>query len=391
MEVGLDFMNSLRRGSAVLLVLLGFAAAAEVFPLTRAHAGEPVRIALILALTGIASEDNRPALRAARLAVDETNRAGGVLGHPLELLVIDNRSTPLGSKNAADQAVASRVAGVIGPLWSSHALSAAPVLQGARIPMITPTATKPEITWAGDCIFRVCMSDAFQGRVMARFAYRELGARTAVVLKNINEAYSITLADMFRGAFEEAGGTVVWEGAYAGKAVNFEELLRRVRDREPDVLYIPGYARDSGLLIQQAVKMGVRATFLGGDGWGEKMRTYGGDAVVGAYYTTHYHPDLPFENNRVLKRLYRERFGVDRITDMRIPLTYDAVLLFADAVRRAGSVESERVLEALYRTQGFQGATGTIEFDESGDPKSKEASILRFEEGQSVLVRSVAP
>jgi len=386
-----NFMNSLRRGSVVLLVVLALAAAGTAFPPARAHGEAPIRIALILAQSGIASEDNRPALRAARLAVDETNRAGGVLGRPLDLLVIDNRSTPLGSKHAADQAVAARVAGVIGPLWSSHALSSAPVLQEARIPMITPTATKPEITWAGDCIFRACMSDAFQGRVMARFAFEELGARTAVVFKNINEAYSITLADMFEGAFEEAGGSVAWEGAYSGKAVNFERALGRLDDFVPDVVYIPGYARDSGLLIQQAVKMGIRTTFLGGDGWGEKMRAYGGDAVVGAYYTTHYHPDLPFESNRVLKRLYRERFGVERITDIRIPLTYDAVLLFADAVRRAGSVESERVLEALYRTQGFQGATGTIEFGESGDPKRKEASILRFEERRSVLVHSVAP
>jgi len=384
-------MDSVRRGTAILLVFLGLAAAGTAYQPARSRAEDPVRLALILAQTGIASEDNRPAVRAARLAVDETNRAGGVLGRPLELLVIDNRSTPLGSKNAAVRAVESRVAGVIGPLWSSHALSTAPVLQEARIPMITPTATKPEVTWIGDCVFRACMSDAFQGRVMARFAYEELGARAAVVLKNINEAYSITLADMFRGAFEEAGGSVVWEGAYSGKAVNFEKLLKRLGCCEADVIYVPGYARDSGLLIQQAAKMGIDATFLGGDGWGEKMRKYGGDAVVGAYYTTHYHPDLNFENNRILKRLYRERFGVERITDMRIPLTYDAVLLFADAVRRAGGTESEGVLEALYRTQGFRGATGTIEFGESGDPKSKEASILRFEENRSVLVRSVAP
>jgi branched-chain amino acid transport system substrate-binding protein len=184
---------------------------------------------------------------------------------------------------------------------------------------------------------------------------------------------------------------VTWEGGYSGNAVNFEGVLDRVRDLGADVLYIPGYARDSGLVVQQAAKMGIRSTFLGGDGWGESMRKYANDALPGAYYTTHYHPDLPFEHNRVLKRLYRERFGVERITDMRIALTYDAVLLLADALRRAGATGSERVLEALYGTRGFRGATGTIEFDETGDPRSKEASILRFEEGRSVLVRSVAP
>lgn len=373
---------------AALLLLLG--SGLWVYPRCTL-AGDPVRIALILARTGIAAEDNRPAVRAARLAADEVNGAGGVLGHPLELLLIDNQSTPLGSKHAAEQAVQAGVAGVIGPLWSSHALSTATVLQEARVPMITPTATKPEVTEIGDCVFRVCTSDRFQGRVMARFAFGRLGARTAVILKNLNETYSMTLADMFRRSFEEVGGRVVWEGAYTGKAVNFEGVLTGVQEAEADVLFIPGYARDSGLLVQQAVKMGIDATFLGGDGWGESMRKYAGESVVGAYYTTHYHPDLPFERNRELKRLYSERFGVDRITDMRIPLTYDAVLLFADAVERAGSTKRGSVLEALRGTRGFRGTTGTINFDENGDPQGKEASILRFERDRSVLVLSVAP
>ena len=121
------------------------------------------------------------------------------------------------------------------------------------------------------------------------------------------------------------------------------------------------------------------------------MRKYAGEALVGAYYTNHYHPDLPFAKNRELKQAYQERFGENTITDMRIPLTYDAVLLFADAVRRAGTTERERIREALAATRGFQGATGTITFDEAGDPRSKEASILRFETDRSVLVQSVAP
>lgn len=379
-----------RRG--FLLPILGLVLiAGALFPPFSAFAEDPVRIALILARTGIASEDNQPAVGAARLAADEINRSGGVLGRPLELLIIDNQSTPLGSKGAAEHAVQSGVAGVIGPLWSSHALSSAAVLQEARIPMITPTATKPQITRIGDCVFRICNTDSFQGRVMARFAFEQLRARTAVVLKNIHETYSLTLADMFRRSFEERGGEVVWEGSYTGKAVNFEDVLLHVRKIHADVLFIPGYARDSGLLVQQAVKMGVDTIFLGGDGWGESMRKYAGDAVLGGCYTTHYHSDLPFDRNRKLKRLYHERFGQERITDMRIPLTYDAVLLFVHAVERAGSTDRARVLKALAETRGFQGATGTIGFDEMGDPQGKEAIILRFDKEGSVLVHSVGP
>ncbi len=357
----------------------------------RVHGGEPVRIALAVALTGIAAEDNRPAIRAAQLAVSEVNEAGGIHGVPLEMIVMDNGSTPLGSKRVAEEADKAGVLGVIGPLWSSHAMPMASVLQEAGVPMITPTATKPEITGVGDCIFRACMSDRFQGRVMARFAYEHLGARTAVTLTNVSEDYSITLADVFVKSFEEAGGEILWEGEYKGTAVDFQAVLERTQECRPEVLFIPGYARDSGLLVQQAVNMGIETLFLGGDGWGEQMRRYAGDALTGAYYSTHYHPDVPFAENRHLKEMYKTRFGENRITDMRIPLTYDSVRLFADALRRAVRLDRESVLKALASTRSFQGAAGTIAFDSQGDPRSKEAIILRFGPHQSAFIRSVTP
>ncbi len=373
-----------------ILVLFGvvFCASVSWRPL-RAQPLDPVRIAVVLALTGIAAEDNLPAVQAAELAAEEANITGGVLGRPVELEFIDNRSTPIGSKHAAELAVQSGAVGVIGPLWSSHAMPAAAVMQKARIPMITPTATKPEITMTGDCIFRICMSDDFQGLVMARFASERLGAKTAVVLKNINEGYSVTLADMFTRSFEEIGGEVLWQGVYRGTAVNFKDVLDQVRGFRTDVLFIPGYARDSGLLVRQAVKMDIRPTFLGGDGWGENMRYYGGDALVGAYYTTHYHPEVPFAQNRALQKLYQQRFDLEKVTDMRIPLTYDAVAVLVDAVRRAGAPDRESIREALAATKKFQGATGTITFDQNGDPKAKEAIILKFEKEKSVFIHSM--
>lgn len=354
------------------------------------QAEEPVAVALILAQTGIAAEDNRPAIRAARLALEEVNESGGLLGRPVEMVLIDNGSTPIGSKHAAQQAVDIQATAVIGPLWSSHALSTAEVLQAACIPMITPTATKPEITRNRDFVFRVCTSDAFQGSVMSRFAFEELEARTAVVLKNISEAYPLTLAEYFKAGFETAGGKILWVGEYTGKAVNFQDLLERAIGFQADVWFIPGYARDSGLLIKQAVSLGAKTTFLGGDGWGEKMREYAGEALEGAYYSTHYHPALPFPKNRHLQEVYRERFDQD-VVDMRIPLTYDAVHLFARAVERAASTQGDRVREALAATTGYVGASGTVTFNANGDPRDKEASILQFEKDRSVFIKSVSP
>ena len=159
----------------------------------------------------------------------------------------------------------------------------------------------------------------------------------------------------------------------------FSRVLERTQECRPEVLFIPGYARDSGLLVQQAVNMGMKTLFLGGEtAGGNRCEGMRGMPLTGAYYSTHYHPDVPFAGNRHLKEMYKTRFGEERITDMRIPLTYDSVRLFADALRRAGRLERESVIKALASTRSFQGAAGTIAFDSQGDPRSKEAIILRF-------------
>ena len=169
------------------------------------HAAEPVKMALILAQTGIAAEENIPAIQAARLAAEEINSEGGLLGHPVEIIIIDNKSTPLGSKAAAQQAIDSGVTAVVGAFRSSHSLPMAYVLQTAKIPMITPSSTSPEITLVGDYIFRTCFVDLFQGRVMAEFAAYDLGAKGAVVLTNASERYSVSLSDYFRAFFVKYG------------------------------------------------------------------------------------------------------------------------------------------------------------------------------------------
>lgn len=355
------------------------------------EASEPVKVALILSKTGVAAQENTPAIQAAQLAVDEINSKGGFVGHKVELVVIDNKSTPLGAKAAAQAAIDLDVIAAVGAYRSSHSLPMAYLFQMAKIPMITPSSTNPEITRVGDYIFRACFIDSFQGHVMAGFAYTDLGARQAVVLTNVNENYSISLAQYFVAFFAKQGGEVLLNGAYKGSATDFEELLTRVRVLKPDVVFVPGYSRDSGLLINQAAKMGVQTIFLGGDAWGNQVAEYAGDSLFGAYYSTHWHPDAPFKPNRHLKKMFKEKYGIDDIENMRIPLTYDSILLLANAVRQAGSVRKTKIRDALSRTKGFRGATGVISFDHNGDPMNKEASILKFENGSWKFIKSERP
>lgn len=357
-----------------------------------AAAGEKqASLVLILAQSGIAAEDNRPALEAAQLAVEEVNDAGGLLTRPLIMTVFDNQSTPLGSKAAARKAIVSGAIAVVGAIWSSHCLAMAPVLQSAGMPMVTPTASMPDVTQVGDCIFRACFIDSFQGKVMAQFARTDLGAKTAGVFINVNEAYSQELARFFETAFVKAGGLIQWTGKYSGSAVDFTQLLMSASASGVDIFFLPGYARDAGLLLKQGRKMGLRQIFLGGDGWGTKIEEYAAAGLDGCYYSTHWHLDTDIPKSRRLLAKYRQRYPAAEVNDIRIPLTYDAVMLVADAVRRAKSSDHQKIRDALAHTAGFQGATGNITFDGNGDPVDKQAAIVKWEGHQQKFLKTVQP
>ena len=180
----------------------------------RAQGEEQVKIALIFAVTGEAAVEGLDYCLAIYLAVEEINSKGGILGKPLEVVEFDNKSTALGSRQAALKAVESKVTAVIGAIWSSHSLAIAPVLQKAGIPMITPLSTNPKITKIGDYIFRVCFTDQLQGKAMAKFARQDLEVQTAVVLKNVNSDYSIGLAKSFQEATLKKGLKKLWEARY---------------------------------------------------------------------------------------------------------------------------------------------------------------------------------
>ena len=373
----------LQGGLLLLLIVLQVAVARQ------AQALAPIRIAAIFSQTGIAASHNAPLLAMTELAVEEINAHGGLLGRQVELIKLDNKSTPIGATMAAKEAVEMDVAAVVGAHWSSHSLAMAPVLQAAGIPMISPGSTNPDVTLVGNYIFRACFLDSFQGRAMARFAIDDMKARSAVVLRNIDEAYSIMLADYFLKDFQANGGKILADLEYRGDAINFTEGISRIKKLAPDIVYLPGYTRDSGLLIKQARGMGLETAFLGGDAWDE-IEKYAGDAIDGSYQSAPWHPEVPYRRSWDLQKLYREKFGI-QISNMSAPLAYDAVNLLAEAIKNCGSVDGVKIRDALAAIQNFEGATGAISFDDNGDPKNKKVFIIRFQNGVRVFHKAILP
>jgi branched-chain amino acid transport system substrate-binding protein len=373
-----------RRIVAAAAVLL-FSACAPPPP---GHEGIP--IGFYGSLTGSTATFGQSGRNGATLALDEINAAGGVLGVKLALHVEDDRGEPAEAASAVSKLISrDHVVGLLGEAASSRTLAAAPIAQKSEIPMITPSSTNPQVTLVGSYIFRVCFTDDFQGEMLARFAAAELAAKTALLLTDVRSDYSAGLGRAFRRAFERLGGKVLGEQRYAEGDSDFSAQLTQMRTTPADVVFVPGYYTDVGLIARQKKALGVPGTLLGGDGWDSpRLTEIGGDALDGAYFGNHYSPQDPDPAVRRFVDAYRARFG--DVPDSVGALAYDAARLLADAIRRAGSTAGPRIREALAGTAGFPGVTGILTFDLERNP-IKPIAILRIEKGRYVFVKRLTP
>ena len=379
-----------RRGVELLAMMLYLFAAAGS---ASAQPGEPIMIGVAVAKSGPGYEENALNFRIAELAASRINAQGGVLGRPVELVEFDTMSTALGSRQAAMSAVQAGIVAMVGPSWSSQAMAMGAILQEAGIPMIATTASAPEVTRIGDYIFRVCYTDDLQARALAGFAFKDLWARRAAVVTVAGDVYSEGLSSGFAAQFAALGGTVSIHLRYLQDAMDFSAQVEAIRAASPDIVFVAGYTRDSGLILKQARSAGLTMPFLGGDGWTALERYPYLDPARGEnYYTSHWHPDNESEKGAAFMREVREGLGAEALekVDAGIANTYDALALAVDAIRRAGSAEPRAIRDALAATANFPGVTGAITFDGSRDP-IKPLVILRITPEAAQFVRTVEP
>ncbi len=209
------------------------------------------------------------------LALKEVNGAGGITnkGKTLAVKVYDDQGRPQEAGTAVTRLITDdKVTAVLGEVASSLSIAGGRVAQQYHVPMITPSSTNPQVTQIGDMIFRVCFLDDFQGWVEAKFARDELKAKKAALLYDQAQAYSKGLKDFFKKSFTEMGGTIATEQAFSGGDQDFSAQLTTIRDANVDVILVPGYYTDVGNIILQARKLGIKAPFLGGDGWRQEVQ-----------------------------------------------------------------------------------------------------------------------
>ena len=350
-----------------------------------------IKIGVFEPMTGANAAGGEMTVEGIELAYAEV---GEVLGKKVELVIVDNKSDKVEAANAASKLIEQdKVVAIIGSYGSSLSMAAGDIVKNMQVPAVGCSPTNPLVTLNNDYYFRVCFIDPFQGTVMANYAFNDLGAKTAAIVQDVQNDYSVGLSKYFVDSFTALTGdaaSIVTTTSYNAGDQDFSAQLTNIKQLNPDVIFAPGNYGESALLIKQARDLGINTPILGGDTWeSPEFLSIGGEAVEGAVYSTHFTAESPVtEVSKTFLNDYKEKYGKD--ANAFAALGYDAYMIIIDAITKANSADSVAIRDQLAKTTDFVGATGKITLDTNGDAV-KSAVINKVEGGRFVYLTTVDP
>jgi len=344
----------------------------------------------------------------AELATESQGKIGGLT---VRTVVEDDQSQAQEAATAVQKLInQDRVIAVVGEVASSRSLAGGPICQAAGVPMISPSSTNPKVTQVGDCIFRMCFLDDFQGRAVAQFAFQNLGLKKVAILKDLKSDYSAGLTEFFGDAFKKLGGTIIAEQSYQAGDQDFSAQLTAIKAKHPDAIYIPGYYTEVGLIARKARELGITQPLLGSDGWeSSQLLAIGGDSMNGSYYSNHWALDMPNPRLQAFLKTYRDKYGGSD-PDAIAGLAYDAANVLFGCLKKiaaddpatfkafgsskAGTPERKaaeaKLRDLIAATKDYAGVTGTITLDANRNA-SKPLVVLEIKGGKKVFNTSINP
>ncbi len=359
--------------------------------------GDTIKVAILAPLSGPVPTFGVMTRDGALLAIEEWNAKGGVLNKKIVPVVEDSQCTPDPAVNAANKVIdQDKVHYIVGEVCSKASIPVSEIANAKKVIQISPTSTNPDVTVgkdgkAKDYIFRACFIDPFQGTVGAKFALGTLQAKKAFIMLDQSNDYVKGLAEFFEKAFTAGGGQIVGKETYTSKDTDFSAILAKVAAAKPDVIYLPDYYNVVNLATKQAKEKGIKAPFMGGDGWDSSDLDL--KAAEGGYFTNHYSPqDTRPEVQNLVKAFgakYKDDKGQPKVPDALAALAYDATNLLLQGIKEAGADDTTKVKDALAKIS-FNAVSGKITFDQNHNPV-KSATILAIKDGKVAFNSVVNP
>ena len=347
---------------------------------TSGGSGDEIVIGGLAPLTGSVAQYGVAVDNAVKMAVDDINAKGGLLGKRIKYISYDEKGDPTEATNAYTRLVdQDKIVALIGDVTSAPCEAVAQQAARDKLPMITPSGTSEAITTYGENVFRACFIDPYQGQLMANYAAKKLNAKTAAILFDNGDPYSSGIADAFEAAAKALGMTITNKEGYASKSTDFNSQLTKIKAGNPDVLLLPVYYNDVVLIAKQAKDQGLTATLLGADGWdGVEVAKKSDDIkklLNNAYFCSQYSASSSDPALQNFLKTYKEKYNEE--PNMFAVLGYDAMQIMAAAIEKAGTTDSAAVIKALRETN-YKGLTGTTTFDDKRNPV-REAIITSFD------------
>jgi branched-chain amino acid transport system substrate-binding protein len=367
-------MLDLRRLLAGVLLLGVTAGAALAQP-------QPVRVGVIEPQTGPVAFDGTSVIRGARLAADEINRAGGVLGRPLELVIADGACRPADSVAAAERLItAEKVSVLMGAFCSGATQAVMPIADRNRVPLVTGVSSLPALTEAGNrWFFRNAETDAMIATAFARGLVEETKAKTVAFLA-VNDDWGRGTVSSFRSVFDKLNVKTSLSEFFDHHASDFYTPLTRIRSARPDLVIVVAETQAAATLVKQARELRLPSKIFGVGAWTTPtFLNLVGPAANGLLAGVAYTANAPGERNAAFVRDYRAMHDED--PGKYSASGYTTMNIIAQAIQRAGSTDAAAVQAALEQTD-YTGPTGNLRFDGKHQIYGLQLYVVEIESGK---------
>ncbi len=349
-----------------------------------------IRIGFMGALTGDIAMFGKPTLEGMRMAASELNGAGGVDGKRIEIIEADNRGDKQEGASVAQKLISrDHVVAIVGDPTTGITKVVAPIAQRADVVLLSAGATGPGVVETGDYIFRDTLLDSVAIPACIDYFVKDLGYHRVAIVTSDNNDYSVGLSQTFRQAAKGKGITIVDEEKIKDGDKDFSAQITNIRAANPDVIFFSGYYTEGALLMKEARKQGLEVKMFGGDGlFSPKLIELGGDAVEGTMVALGFSPEQASPVTARFVAAYRKSHnGAEPgLFDAQ---GYDAVMLLADAMKRAKSTDPKVFKDALAKTKNFEGVSGTITIRPNREPIKSPLALLEVKGGKYVLKAKV--
>lgn len=358
-------------------------------------AADEIKIGINYELSGAVATYGQSSVEGILLAFEEINEAGGVLDKKINPIKLDNKSDSAEATSISTKlATQDKVVAILGPATSGAFKATIPAATKHKIPCMSASTTADDVTvddkGVKEFAFKICFNDSFQGTLMANFALNNLNANSSIIIFDNASDYSLGLAKNYKETFLAAGGEIVAEEAFVAGETDFNAILTKVKGLDFDVIFIPGYYEEAGLIIKQAKALEINKPVLGADGFDSPtlVELAGADALNEVYFSNHY--SSLDKDPKVLEFIeaFKKKHGKE--PDAFNALGYDLGYFIVDAIKRADSDNSTKIKDALAATKDFKGVTGSFSIDENHNAL-KSAVVIELKDGEQYSAVKVAP